>query len=72
MFAHSVVDVITLIIFDEAYKLWGFSLRTFPHFPFTFSILGPDILLSAHLLMAINHVPPHPYKTTDIIHIKTS
>jgi hypothetical protein len=34
----TLIDVITLIIFDEDYKLWSVSLRSFLHDPATFTL----------------------------------
>jgi len=41
------LDLIILIAFCEVYTLWSSSLRCFLQPPATFSLLRPDILLSA-------------------------
>jgi hypothetical protein len=44
--AHLVLDLVTLIVFPEAYKLWKFSCSLLQP-PATSSTLGPNIHLSA-------------------------
>jgi hypothetical protein len=40
------LDLITLITFGEEWKLWSFSLYSLHQVPVTFSLLGPNLLLS--------------------------
>jgi hypothetical protein len=40
------LDLSTQITFDEAYNLWSFSLCSLLQLPATFSLLGPNILVS--------------------------
>jgi len=66
------LELITLIIFGEACKLWSFSLCSLFQPPTTSSFLGPNILLSTLFLNTLNLCSSHserdqishPYKTT--------
>jgi hypothetical protein len=68
----TLLDLIILIILDEEYKLWSYSLRRFLQPPITSSLFGPNTIFS-HLfsntfslyssLNVRDHVS-HLYKTT--------
>jgi hypothetical protein len=69
------LHLITLIIFDEAYTLWSYSLCNVLQPPATSSPLGPNTLLSSLFSYAFSLCSPltvrdqvsHPYKVTGCI-----
>jgi len=57
--AHLILsEMITLIIFAEAYKLWSSFLGSILQPPNTFCLLGPNILLSTLFSNNFNYVLP--------------
>jgi len=66
------LDLITLIIFCEAYNLWSSSLCSLLQPAVTFSLLGPNSLLNTLLsnthslfsILSVRDRVAHPYKTT--------
>jgi len=65
--AHlTLLDLITLIIFNEGYKLSSYSLCNVLHPPIISSPLGPSFLLStfSQTPLGVGDRVPHPYKTT--------
>ena len=71
----NLLDLITRIIFVEAYRPPSSSLCSFLHSPVTSSLLGLNILLSTlfsntlslHFSSTVSNQAAHPYKTTDKI-----
>jgi len=69
------LDLITQIIFSEAYKLWSSSLCSLLQPPTASPLLGPSILLSILFSdflnicssLSVKYQVSHPYKTTDQI-----
>jgi hypothetical protein len=61
----TLLDLITLIIFSEVYKLWSFSSCSLLQPPATSSHLGPNIFLSTLFSDTVRDQVSHPYKTTD-------
>jgi len=67
-----ILDLLTLTMFGEAYKLWSTSLCILLHPPATSSLLGPNILLStlfSHTFnlcssLSLRNQVSCPYKTT--------
>jgi hypothetical protein len=64
-------DLITLRVSDEEHKLCRSSLCNFLQYPFIFSLLGPNILISTLFSNTLNLCSSlrvkDPYKTTDRI-----
>jgi len=64
-------DLITPVIFGEAYKSWSSTLCSFLYTPATSSVLDPNILLSTLFSntrnqcssLSVNDEVSHPYKT---------
>jgi hypothetical protein len=53
-----VLDFITVIILGEVYKLESSSLYSLFQLPATFSLIGPNILLSILFSYTLNLSPP--------------
>jgi hypothetical protein len=68
--AHLIdLDMITLITFGKAYKLWSFSLGSLLQFPATCSRLGPNIL-NTLFSNTLNCVLPLVWRTKFHTHTK--
>jgi hypothetical protein len=73
--AHFILLDSIILIIDEDYKLWSFSLGIFLQFPITSSLFGLHFLLSTlfsdtvNLCYSLNmrDQGSHPYKTTSKI-----
>jgi len=55
---HLILNLITLIVFGEEYKLWTSSLCTFLQPPFTSSFVHPNTVLSTLFWGTLNYVLP--------------
>jgi hypothetical protein len=71
--AHLILlDLITRTILGEQYKSLSYTLYSFLHSPVTWSLLGPNILLSTpfsntlsvHSSLNVSDQVSHPYNTT--------
>jgi hypothetical protein len=63
--AHHILFVlITRVIFSEQYRSWSSMLCSLLHCPFTSSLLGPNILLSACPFFSVRDHVSHPYETS--------
>ena len=70
--AHSILDLITRIIFGEGYRSWSSSVCSFLQLPVTSSLLGPNILhntlfsntASLCFSISVSDQVSHPYKST--------
>jgi hypothetical protein len=74
------LDLVTVMIFDEAYKLWCSSLCSLQQRPATSSLLDPNTVLSTQFSntwhacssVRLRDQVLHPYKTTGkIMHAPT-
>jgi hypothetical protein len=71
MTCHPILlDLITLMIYSDVYKLWSSALRSHQHPPITSFCLGPNSLLSTLFSNTINLCSPLMRQTRFYIYTK--